>query len=231
MKKNVKSDSVAPRRGICYTDERQKEEEGSVFSLFRRIRERRQKPQTSTECWQDQWRSLVPPECRNVPIENEGESIIAYICIHHFAVMLQDGLLMEGTFFPVCEHFQRAGYHVVWLMRATQDIRNGYLKKKGEDRNDRRKWNWTRPTTNFGRWMSDQQKTTILIQHTELPDGDIKECGEKILARVVWADSDDPALMVPGHTDFWTEDLPASPKDLLRWLNGESLAAIAEDSN
>ncbi len=199
-----------------------------MFSFFSRIRERRQKPPASKEDWQERWRSLVPPECRNVPIEYEGETYEAYICIHHFVVMLQGGLLMEETFFPVTEHFQRAGYHVVWLMRASEDIRNGYLVRKGKDHGDRRKWVWKKPTTNFGRWMTDQQKTTILIQYRELPDGDIRECGEHALARVAWAESDDPTKMVPGRTVFWTEDLPASPKDLLRWLSGESLTAIAE---
>lgn len=201
-----------------------------MLSFFRRIRERRQKPPVSKEDWQERWRTLVPPECRNVPIEYEGECYDAYVCINHFVVMLQGGLLMEETFFPVTEHFQKAGYHVVWLMRASQDIRNGYLARKGKDRaSERTKWIWKKPTTNFGRWMTDQQKTTILIQHTELGDGDIRECGDRVLARVVWAESDDPTQMVPGRTVFWTEDLPASPKDLLRWLNGEMLADIAEN--
>ena len=31
--------------------------------------------QSSTQDWQDQWRSLVPPECRNVPVTVDGVSI------------------------------------------------------------------------------------------------------------------------------------------------------------
>ena len=88
--------------------------------------------QSSTADWQDQWRSLVPPECRNVPVVVDGKSVEAYVLVNHFAMMLQDGLLMEASFFDVCEHFQRAGYHVIWLMRCTQDVYNGYLKRGGE---------------------------------------------------------------------------------------------------
>lgn len=201
-----------------------------MFSFFKRIGNQHQKEPVPKEEWQQMWRSLVPPECRNVPVEYDGQIHEAYICVNHFVVMLQGRLLMQETFFPVTEHFQRAGYHVVWLMRASQDILNGYLVKKGKDRaSERRKWLWKKPTTNFGRWMTDQQKTTILIQHTELTEGDIGESDEKVLARVVWAESDDPSQMVPGRTVFWTEDLPASPKDLLRWLSGEKLADIAEN--
>ena len=59
--------------------------------------------QSSTQVWQDQWRSLVPPECRNVPVEVDGVSVEAYVLVNHFAMMLQDGLLMEASFFDVCE--------------------------------------------------------------------------------------------------------------------------------
>ena len=34
--------------------------------------------------------------------------------------------------------------------------------------------------------------------------------------------------MVPGRTEFQTVPLPATPKQLLRWLNGESLRSISE---
>ena len=195
-----------------------------MFSIFGK----KKIVQTDTETWQNQWRSLVPPECRNVPVEYDGESIIAFILIHHYAVMLQDGLLMEEAFFPVCEHFQRAGYHVVWLMRCTQDVENGFLKK-GSEHDERTKWIWKSPTTNFGRWMTDQQRTTILLQHKELPDGDIRECTEQVLERVVWAESDHPELMVPDRTIFYTEDIPGTPMELYQWLNGTKFQDIAEN--
>ena len=183
--------------------------------------------QTSTADWQDQWRSLVPPECRNVPVTVDGVSIEAYVLVNHFAMMLQDGLLMEASFFDVCEHFQRAGYHVIWLMRCTQDVYNGYLKRAGE-RNGSTRWVWKSPTTNFGRWISDNREASILIQHTELPAGDIRDCDAPVLGRVTWATSDDDTKMVPGRTEFQTLPLPATPRQLLRWLNGESLRSISE---
>lgn len=198
-----------------------------MFTLFHRKKE--PFSQTSTEEWKDQWRSLVPPECRNVPVTVNGESVIAYILINHFAVMLQDGLLMEAAFFPVCEHFQRAGYHVIWLMRCTQDVYNGYLKKVGGTKNNSTKWLWKKPTTNFGRWISDNREATILLQHTELPAGDIVTCKTRVLSRVTWATSDDPSQMIPRRTEFLTVDLPATPKELLRWLDGASLRQIAEE--
>ena len=183
--------------------------------------------QTSTADWQDQWRSLVPPECRNVPVTVNGVSVEAYVLVNHFAMMLQDGLLMEASFFDVCEHFQRAGYHVIWLMRCTQDVYNGYLKRAGE-RNGSTRWVWKSPTTNFGRWISDNREASILIQHTELPAWDIRDCDAPVLGRVTWATSDDDTKMVPGRTEFQTLPLPATPQQLLRWLNGESLRSISE---
>ena len=196
-----------------------------MFSFLKRKKE--PYAQTSTEVWQDQWRSLVPPECRNVPVVVDGVSMVAYVLVNHFAMMLQDGLLMEASFFDVCEHFQRAGYHVIWLMRCTQDVYNGYLKKTGE-RDGVNRWLWKSPTTNFGRWISDNREASILIQHAELPDGDIRACDAPILGRVTWATSDDDSKMVPGRTEFQTVALPATPQQLLRWLNGESLRAISE---
>ena len=157
--------------------------------------------QTSTEVWQDQWRSLVPPECRNVPVVVDGVSIEAYVLVNHFAMMLQDGLLMEASFFDVCEHFQRAGYHVIWLMRCTQDVYNGYLKKAGE-RDGVTRWLWKAPTTNFGRWISDNGEASILIQHMELPEGDIHASDAPILGRVTWP----PATTTPR----WSPAAPSS---------------------
>ena len=197
-----------------------------MFSFFRR-----QKPpyeQTDTILWQDTCRSLVPPECRNVPVSWNGKTIEAYILVNHFAVMLQDGLLMEEAFFDVCEHLQKAGYHVVWLMRCTQDVYNGYLKR-GRQSGEVTFWKWNSPTTNFGRWITDNREATILLQHTELGDGPIASCADPILGRVIWATSDDPTRMVPKFTEFQTVPLPASPKDLLRWLNGESLQSISQN--
>lgn len=86
--------------------------------------------QSSASAWREQWRAIVPPECRDVPVTVDGRTVTAYVQINHFVMMLQDGLLMEEHFFDVCSHFQRAGYHVIWLMRCTQDIENGYLKLK-----------------------------------------------------------------------------------------------------
>ena len=162
-----------------------------------------------------------------MPVVVDGVSIEAYVLVNHFAMMLQDGLLMEASFFDVCEHFQRAGYHVIWLMRCTQDVYNGYLKKAGE-RDGVTRWLWKAPTTNFGRWISDNGEASILIQHMELPEGDIHASDAPILGRVTWATSDDDTKMIPGRTEFQTVALPASAKQLLRWLNGESLRSISE---
>ena len=196
-----------------------------MFSFLQRKKE----PfvQSGHEQWKDDWRNLVPEACRNVPVTVDGVSVEAYVLMNHFAMMLQDGLLMEASFFDVCEHFQKAGYHVIWLMRCTQDLHNGYLKR-AEEKNGSTRWLWKKPTTNFGRWISDNRQATILIQHTELPEGDIRTCRAPILARVTWATSDDNTKMVPGRTEFQTVPLPATPRQLLRWLNGESLRSISE---
>ena len=196
-----------------------------MFSFFRR--EKAPYVQSDTAAWQDEWRGLVPPECRNVPVTADGKTVEAYILINHFAVMLQDGLLMERAFFDVCEHFKRAGYHVVWLIRCTQDVYNGYLKR-GRQSGEVTFWKWNSPTTNVGRWITDNREATILLQHAELPGGPIGECDAPILGRVIWATSDDPTKMVPKFTAFQTVPLPASPKDLLRWLEGESLQSISK---
>ena len=192
------------------------------MSLFRK-----QKPflQSSHEDWHNQWQSAFPLECRDVPVTQDGVTFIAYLLIGHTVMMLQDGLLMEALFFDVCEHFQRAGYHVVWLMRCTQDIRNGYLRQKSPV-GERMNWLWKRPTTNFGRWSSDQQHASIILQIKELPEGNPKDCTDKILQRVVWAESDDPEKMVPSRTTFVTVDVPDTPGELVRWLNGESLSSF-----
>ena len=181
--------------------------------------------QTPSAQWIAQWQSLFPPECRNVPVTFEGVTFEAFVLVGHNIMMLQDGLLMEASFFDVCEHFQRAGYHVIWLMRCTQDIRNGYLKcRRTEDGGARMHWLWKSPTTNFGRWSSDQQHASILLQIKELPESGPKDCADKILQRVIWAESDDPERMVPRRTTFQTCNVPDTPPELVRWLYGESLS-------
>ena len=190
------------------------------MSLFSKPAE----PILSPEQWRELWRSLVPPECRNVPVTVNGKTEIAFVCINHFVMMLQDGLLMEASFFDVCEHFQQAGYHVVWLMRCVQDIREGYLKQgKRLGGGDRTQWIWKSPTTNFGRWTSDNGRATILLQYRQVPKEGLMACRENILQRVTWAESDNDTEMVPGRTVFYTVGRPGTPRELLNWLsNGRS---------
>lgn len=179
------------------------------------------------DAWLAHWQSLVPPENRNVPVTVDGETIIAFIQYRQFVVMLQDGLLMERAFFDVCEFFQRAGYHVVWLMRCVQDVENGYLKLVRQD-GARCRWKWRKPTTNFGRWTSDNCMVSILIQHRQVPPeyADLRSCEAEVLQRVTWAESDDEAQMVPGRTEFLTVGKPATPQQLFRWLDGTTLANL-----
>ena len=188
---------------------------------------RKKKPytQTPSEQWRAQWQSLFPPECRNVPVTFGDTTYEAFVLVGHNAMMLQDGLLMEASFFDVCELFQKAGYHVIWLMRCTQDIHNGYLKRRRvEDGGKRMQWLWKSPTTNFGRWSSDQQHASILLQIEELPEEGPINCEKKVLQRVVWAESDDPEEMVPKRTTFSTVNVPDTPPELVRWMNGETLS-------
>lgn len=173
--------------------------------------------QSSTEDWRKQWQDLVPPECRNVPVTVDGKTMTAYVQINHFVMMLQDGLLMQQGFFDVCAHFQRAGYHVIWLVRCTQDIAGGYLKLRKESGNECL-WKWRKPTTNFGRWTSDNRYVTILLQYKPAPDGDLSRCTEHILQRVQWAESNDNSKMVPGRTEFATVGAPGTPAELSNWL-------------
>ena len=167
------------------------------------------------------WHALVPEENRNVPVTVERQTRIAYIQINQFVVMLQDGLLMKAHFFDVCEFFQKAGYHVVWLMRCVQDVEGGYLKLvKMEDGGARCRWKWRKPTTNFGRWTSDNRCVTILLQYKPAPDGPLEHCTEHILQRVQWAESSDNAQMVPSRTEFATVGVPGTPAELANWLRG-----------
>lgn len=180
------------------------------------------------EQWKQLWQSLVPPECRDVPVTVDGHTEIAFVLVNHFVMMLQDGLLMEATFFDVCEHFQKAGYHVIWLMRCTQDMQNGYLKAGKPVSDGRLQWVWKSPTTNFGRWTSDNLDASIVLQYRQVPEGALLDCQENILQRVVWAESDREEKMVPGRTVFYTTDTPGTPAELLKWLNGTPLGKLRE---
>lgn len=187
--------------------------------LFRRKKEFLQ---CSSEEWIRRWQSIVPPENRNVPITVDGETIIAYVQINQFVMMIQDGLLMEQSFFPVCKFFQKAGYHVIWLMRCTQDIHHGYLKPL-RDNGNRKKWLWKSPTTNFGRWTTDNFEASIVLQWKESDNENPLACEDRILQRVIWADSDDNTRMIPGRTEFQTIDRPGTAAELLKWLQGSTL--------
>ena len=84
------------------------------------------------------------------------------------------------------------------------------------------------PTTNFGRWTSDNYGVTILIQHRQGPPEvtDLGTCKLRVLQRVTWAESDDDTQMVPGRTEFFTAGKPATPEELLHWLTGTTLANL-----
>ena len=186
--------------------------------LFGFLKQKRQEKADDQQHWRERWQSLVPEENRSVPVTVDGQTRIAYIQINQFVVMLQDGLLMKAHFFDVCEFFQKAGYHVVWLMRCVQDVEGGYLKLvKMEDGGARCRWKWRKPTTNFGRWTSDNYSVSILIQHRQVPPEitDLKTCKTRVLQRVTWAESDDNTQMVPGRTEFLTVGKPATPEELL----------------
>ena len=175
--------------------------------MFGRRKGRAAFSQSSPEEWRQKWQSLVPPECRDVPVTVGDQTEIAFVQENHFAMMLQDGLLMEASFFDVCQHFQRAGYHVIWLMRCTQDIENGFLRRRKALRDGGFLWDWRSPTTNFGRWTSDNRYVTILLQ------------------RVRWAESADAGRLVPRRTRFETSPGPATPRDLANWLSGGFMTA------
>ena len=192
---------------------------------------RKKKPyiQTSPEEWRRSWEELFPPECRHVPVTIGEKTYDAFVLVGHNAMMLQDGLLMEAEFFDVCEHFQDAGYHVIWLMRCTQDIYNGYLKRKSVSENGAKMtWDWKSPTTNFGRWSTDNQHISIILQIEELPEEGPEGCTKKILQRVTWTESDDPERMIPRRTMIYTVNVPDTPPELVRWLNGESLSKFQD---
>ena len=35
--------------------------------------------QSSASAWREQWRAIVPPECRNVPVTVDGRTVTAYV--------------------------------------------------------------------------------------------------------------------------------------------------------
>ena len=193
--------------------------------MMRLFGKKEDRPVLSPEEWKQLWQSLVPESCRDVPVTVDGHTEIAFVCMNHFVMMLQDGLLMEASFFDVCEHFQKAGYHVIWLMRCVQDVKEGYLKQ-GKASGGRIQWIWKSPTTNFGRWTSDNRGASIVLQYRQVPEEGLLDCRENILQRVAWAESDREEKMVPGRTVFYTVDTPGTPKELLRWLQGESLGKL-----
>lgn len=47
-----------------------------------------------------------------------------------------------------------------------------------------------------------------------------------MLQRVIWSESDTPELPVPGRTRFTTVGAPATPAQLVRWLNGTALSEL-----
>ena len=193
---------------------------------MRRFGSKKPLHQTDTETWRAMWQSLLPPENRNVEITCDGESMTAFLQVNHVVIMLQDGLLMKEGFFAVCDFFRKAGYHVIWLMRCKQDIHNHYLKKlRTEGR--RTRWLWRRPTTNFGRWTSDNFGATILLQPEEL-DGDTLDLSQNVLQRVVWAESDEAGKMIPSRTVFYTDNTPGTPSELLSWIRGANLGSVRE---
>ena len=181
---------------------------------------------SSTDAWRKRWQQLVPPECCNVPVTIDGKTEIAYIQINHYVMMLQDGLLMQRNFFDVCEHFQKAGFHVIWLMRCIQDMHDGYLKRiRREENRYISQWRWNKPTTNFGRWTDESGNVTIILQTGPIPeDIDLSQCTAPIIGRVRWADSeDDDYKIVPKKTFFTTVAKPGTPKELCDWLQGQIL--------
>ena len=106
--------------------------------------------QSMHEVWRSQWQELFPPECRNVPVTVDGVTHIAYVLVGHNAMMLQDGLLMQATFFDVCELFQKAGYHVMQavgrLVRqgTSGNLEHLYFRCTGyENASRRRRWTFT----------------------------------------------------------------------------------------
>ena len=175
--------------------------------------------------WRAGWQSLLPPEDRNVEITCDGVTMTAYLRVGHRVVMLQDGLLMKAEFFTVCDFFRKAGYKTVWLIRCTQDIAGGYLRRvRTED--GRTRWIWRSPTTNFGRWTSDNYGATILLQTEEMP-GEF-DARRKVLGRVIWAESADAHRMIPQRTEFITDDTPGTGEELRAWLGGASLGSLRE---
>jgi len=114
-------------------------------------------------------------------------------------------------------------------MRCSQDVANGYLKLvRKADTEGRSVWKWRSPTTNFGRWISDNYRVTILLQPEPLPESPIRDAEARVLQRVIWAESDDATRMIPCRTRFWTVGSPATPGDFLAWLSGTPLGRLTK---
>ena len=47
--------------------------------------------QSSASAWREQWRAIVPPECRYVPVTVGDKTVTAYVQFILFVMMLQDG--------------------------------------------------------------------------------------------------------------------------------------------
>ena len=168
--------------------------------------------QSSASAWREQWRAIVPPECRNVPVTVGDKTVTAYVQINHFVMMLRDGLLMEEHFFRRLLPLPARGLpcHLAHALHA------GHRKRLFEAQKAARRqmpsWKWRKPTTNFGRWTSDNHCVTILLQYKPAPDGPLEHCTEHILQRVQWAESSDNAQMVPSRTEFATVGVPGTPR-------------------
>lgn len=175
--------------------------------------------QSSTEDWRE---AMAGPRAAGVPQRprHGGRKDDDRLCADQPLRDDAAGRAFDAAgLFDVCAHFQRAGYHVIWLVRCTQDIAGGYLKLRKASGNECL-WKWRKPTTNFGRWTSDNRYVTILLQYKPAPDGDLSRCTEHILQRVQWAESNDNSKMVPGRTEFATVGAPGTPAELSNWLHG-----------
>ena len=61
--------------------------------LFDAIRRRRQEKADSQQAWLARWQSLVPEQCRNVPVTVDGRTMIAYIQCNVVFLHVEKGTL------------------------------------------------------------------------------------------------------------------------------------------
>ena len=47
--------------------------------------------QSSASAWREQWRAIVPPECRNVPDTVGEKTVTTYVPINHIEKQLKEG--------------------------------------------------------------------------------------------------------------------------------------------